>query len=99
MLLLLLFLVQIPGQMLKQLRYLYDTEVRKLNQRNVQKAIKQMNNQMMDNPNKAIAEVSLPDTKWGGRGQHLTPQTLPLRVRGPYLGLCFLARVSFFLCP
>ncbi len=43
--------------MLKQIRYLYDKEVRKLNQRNVQKAIKQMNQSTSDIANKGVTEV------------------------------------------
>lgn len=38
----------IPGEMLRQIRYLYETEVRRLNPRSVQRAIKQMQHQLMD---------------------------------------------------
>lgn len=34
--------------MLRQIRYLYENEVRKLNSRSVQKAIKQMQQQLME---------------------------------------------------
>lgn len=48
LLLTLLCLVQIPGEMLRQIRYLYENEVRRLNPRSVQKAIKQMQLELMD---------------------------------------------------
>lgn len=41
--------------MLRQIRYLYENEVRRLNPRSVQRAIKQMHLELMDQqPNKAI---------------------------------------------
>lgn len=43
-----MFLAQIPGEMLRQIRYLNENEVRRLNQRSVQKAIKQMQHQLME---------------------------------------------------
>ena len=33
---------QVPGEMLKQVRFLYESEVRRLTQRSVQRALKQM---------------------------------------------------------
>lgn len=45
----------IPGEMLRQIRYLYENEVRRLNPRSVQKAIKQMQLELMDQqPSKGI---------------------------------------------
>lgn len=45
-----LAVLQVPGEMLRQIRFLYDAEVKRLNQRSVQKAIKQMQNQLMTDP-------------------------------------------------
>ena len=58
--------LQIPGEMLRQIRYLYDNEVRRLNQRSVQRAIKQMQNELMDQPGKGITipEVSVVASPW-----------------------------------
>ena len=39
--------LQVPGEMLRQIRFLYDAEVKRLNPKSVQKAIKQMQNQLM----------------------------------------------------
>ena len=39
--------LQVPGEMLRQIRYLYEAEVKHLNPRRVQKALKQMQNQDM----------------------------------------------------
>lgn len=47
-------IVQIPGEMLRQVRYLYENEIRRLNTRSVQKAIRQMQHQLMEQPSKGI---------------------------------------------
>ena len=49
--------VQVPGEMLRQIRFLYDAEVKRLNPKSVQKAIRQMQHQLMDQQSTAASRV------------------------------------------
>ena len=62
-------LPQVPGEMLRQIRYLYEAEVKHLNPRRVQKALKQMQHMEMGQGisfSRRVHEVS-----WEGTGYHM----------------------------
>jgi hypothetical protein len=48
---------QVPGEMLRQIRFLYDAEVKRLNPKSVQKAIRQMQHQLMDQQSTTASRI------------------------------------------
>ena len=64
------FSCQVPGEMLKQVRFLYESEVRRLTQRSVQRALKQMQHLQLEqqaSEGRRVHEVR--GGERGGRGR------------------------------
>ena len=53
--------MQVPGEMLRQIRFLYEAEVKRLNPKSVQKAIRQMQHQLMDQQSTAASRIMVRD--------------------------------------